>query len=109
MGSRLFLFARSHVDVTRIVFHCLHPSNHLGYAGSLLHPFKPSSMFSVNGRLYHPAPAIGVCGHALLSNSLTLQLMSVRTISICIAMRCVDLKAAFLGSMLSQCIQCLRV
>jgi hypothetical protein len=35
-------------------------------------------MLSVNGRLYHPAPAIGQCHHALLSNSLTLQLMSVR-------------------------------
>jgi hypothetical protein len=34
-------------------------------------------MFSVDGRLYHPAPGIGHCDHALLSNSLTLQLMSV--------------------------------
>lgn len=61
---------------TPIVFHTLHASRHLLYAGSLQHPFQPSTMFSVNGRLYHPAPSIGTCNHALLSNSLTLQLMS---------------------------------
>lgn len=63
-----------------IVFHTLNSSRHLVYAGSLQYPFQPSTMFSVHGRLYHPAPAIGTCSHALLSNSLTLQLMAVSAI-----------------------------